>query len=523
MELLRRAGDHLPLLRDRSREARHSSLDEALDWSWQLLDPWAQAALGQLAVFEGRFDMADGEAVLELSDQPDAPWPVDVIQHPLDHSLLMRFHGQHPPLGLLVGVRAFARRRAGPELAAARARHARHMAGFGARDVVHAQDWAPDPRAYLEARLEDLEAAVRFALEADEVGQATMAAVALIRGRRRVGLSDRIIALGTRVLDRSGAPGADRARLRQVLAIAENKRGDAQAGLDLLARGAREDGEVPEVVRIDGLLAEARIRREVGDPQAAELAQEALQRARRLGRPVLEADARTVLMDQCRVSGRLQDAEAHGQRALALFRQAGLVEAEANALLNLGNVLAGLGRLEDALAVSLEGLTTLRSGTNTVSLSIGLLNTGILHARLGQHAEARSLLEEALVLARRLASRHLEAGVLGNLGELLRELGELEAAREMLVLAVEMCAASGWRAIEGAFRGALADVLVDLGRLEKADATLTQAIAGLEHTAYRTDELALRRRRCALLEQHGLPGLAAEQARVATLAQELER
>ena len=279
---------------------------------------------------------------------------------------------------------------------------------------MRAQDWAPDPRLHLSARLEDLDVAAHYAMDQGDVHTATSCAIALAEARRRVGPPDAAIHLGRTLLTLPGAPVDERARLRHALAIMEHKRGGAAEALAFLALGSVEDGLPSPLVRLDGLLVEARIRRETGDPQAQPLAAEALTLARQLGRPVPEAEALTVLMDLHRVAGALAEAEENGLRALALFRRAGVAEGQANALLTLGNVLGGQGRLDKALTMLHEGLDRLRGSGNPVSLAIALLNTGIMHAQRGETAAARTLLEESLELARRLANRHLEAGVLGN-------------------------------------------------------------------------------------------------------------
>ncbi len=50
--------------------ARQATLRAAIDWSWDLLAPWEQAALAQCAVFEGGFTLELAEPVIDL-----AAWP----------------------------------------------------------------------------------------------------------------------------------------------------------------------------------------------------------------------------------------------------------------------------------------------------------------------------------------------------------------------------------------------------------------------------------------------------------------
>ena len=76
---------------------RHATLLKALDDSWDLLTPWEQMALAQCSVFQGGFTLEAAESILELSQWPDAPWGLDVLESLLDHSLL---HTRNTPSGL---------------------------------------------------------------------------------------------------------------------------------------------------------------------------------------------------------------------------------------------------------------------------------------------------------------------------------------------------------------------------------------------------------------------------------------
>ncbi|MEO1272947.1 MAG: tetratricopeptide repeat protein, partial [Myxococcota bacterium] len=89
-QLLARLSQRFTLLRSRKQEvdSHRSTLKTTLDWSWELLTPWEQEALLQCSVFEGSFNLEAAEAVLDLSDWPDAPWSIDTIANLLDKSWL---------------------------------------------------------------------------------------------------------------------------------------------------------------------------------------------------------------------------------------------------------------------------------------------------------------------------------------------------------------------------------------------------------------------------------------------------
>ena len=63
----------------RGAAARHATLRAAIDWSWDLLAPWEQAAFAQCSIFDGGFTLEAAEAVLDLR-VAEAPAAMDVVQ-----------------------------------------------------------------------------------------------------------------------------------------------------------------------------------------------------------------------------------------------------------------------------------------------------------------------------------------------------------------------------------------------------------------------------------------------------------
>lgn len=67
-QLLERLKDRFQLLAGvRGVQARQATLRSAIDWSWALLAPWEQSALGQASVFVGGFTVGAAESVLDLA------------------------------------------------------------------------------------------------------------------------------------------------------------------------------------------------------------------------------------------------------------------------------------------------------------------------------------------------------------------------------------------------------------------------------------------------------------------------
>ncbi|MHA4816667.1 ATP-binding protein [Streptomyces aculeolatus] len=163
-EIARRLGDRFALLRGGSRDApeRHRTLHAVVDWSWNLLEEDARAALRALSVFPGGFT---AEAAHQLLNDDDA---LELLEQLVDQSLLkagdtaagIRFH-------MLETVREFsaAQRAAAGEEEAVTARFlgwardfglAHHDALFGREPLRH---W---PR--LRAEQDNLVLALRYAL-----------------------------------------------------------------------------------------------------------------------------------------------------------------------------------------------------------------------------------------------------------------------------------------------------------------------------------------------------------------------
>ncbi|MCA8938403.1 MAG: protein kinase [Planctomycetes bacterium] len=74
--------------RRRDSSARQATLRGAIDWSWNLLQPFEQLALAQCSVFRDGFFLDAAEAVLDLSCFHDAPFEIDVIEALCEKSLI---------------------------------------------------------------------------------------------------------------------------------------------------------------------------------------------------------------------------------------------------------------------------------------------------------------------------------------------------------------------------------------------------------------------------------------------------
>ncbi len=92
--ILQRLTERFKLLRSRRQDANphQTTLKGTLDWSWDQLTAYEQEALRQCSVFRGSFTLEAAEAVLDLSQWPDAPWVMDLLQNLQDKSWLATSH-----------------------------------------------------------------------------------------------------------------------------------------------------------------------------------------------------------------------------------------------------------------------------------------------------------------------------------------------------------------------------------------------------------------------------------------------
>lgn len=252
-------------------DARYETLRGAITWSYELLGDSERRALQQLSVFVGSFDVRDAAAVIDTEDDGEV---VDIVASLIDRSLLVveRQRGE-VRYRMLETVRVYAREQleASGELAAARNRHARHLA----RVAVRAGELLHGPRevdglAVLAAALDDLRSAFEWCIVAGRWTDAArmITSVPWERVGRTVQweitrMAVRLVAEGPELEPRLDA------RLRGTATIGHWLAGDANAarteGDTALEVAARADDETYIVTA----LAVAWVRWESGDEEGA--------------------------------------------------------------------------------------------------------------------------------------------------------------------------------------------------------------------------------------------------------------
>jgi predicted ATPase/class 3 adenylate cyclase/Tfp pilus assembly protein PilF len=444
--------------------ARQATLRAAIDWSWDLLVPWEQAALTHCAVFEGGFTLELAEQVMDLCAWPDAPPVMDAVQALVDKSLLRtwvpagesRYELHDLYFGMYVSIHEYAGEKLRARgLAAERAvqeRHGRCFAAFGtdaAVEALYVRDGTLRRRV-LAFELDNIVAACRRAVARDDSETAV-----------------RTFRAAWEVLDLHGPFPVAAALGTQVLGLAH---------LNATQRGM-------------ALLTHARTLQRTGQPgQAQPLLDQALDLAHQTGDRRQEGAARSNLGAVLRIQGRMVEARRQLEAALAIEREIGNRRIEGSILTNLGRLHVDQGRVEQGRAQYNQALAIQRELGNRVEEASVLNQLAVILGEAGRLPEARAHFEESLAISQELGDRVAEGEVLNNLGCLHHDQGRLEEARSVYEMALAMHREVGNRRFEGYALGDLGRLHCEQGRFADARACLEQALAITRETADRRIE-----------------------------------
>jgi predicted ATPase/DNA-binding winged helix-turn-helix (wHTH) protein len=548
---------------------RTTTLEGALDWSWDLLEPWEQEALVQCAVFRGGFDLEAADAVLDLSRHVEAPWVLDVVGSLLDKSLLTRDEsGGEPRLGMLVSTREYVQSKSAwtdPESSLATSLRERHFTWYSCLGTDEALDELVGPdgtarRVQLASELDNLHAAGRAAAAAEEgVASAgacrAILAVLELQGPWSAGLelvravlaleslpprlrAKLLVNLGRGAVsrpDRAGEAVRQLSEARDIAAEVGDLRtqGRALAGL---GGAARAEGRLDDATDLyEQALA---LHRESNDRVAegsslggmgmAQLEREELAAAestfdaalrlhQELGNRVAEGNTYGNIAALRNAQNRMDLARESTEAALAIAREVGNRRIEGVLLGNLAIVRTHEGDVEAARALHKAAEALHRETGDANRRGTVLSNLANLHYAEGELEEARECYEEAIRLARLCRNPRAMCISLGNFGEFLMEAGDLDASEASLEEALKLARELGFRTAEGAFGGTRARVLALRGSGDRALVAIEDSIACLSSVGH-LDVLA--RALCERGEIEQLLGSREEARRSLAQAQE---
>jgi predicted ATPase/class 3 adenylate cyclase len=388
--LLQRLDEALPLLAGGAIDLpeRQRTLRATIEWSYDLLDPDAQAAFRRLSVFRGSFTLDAAEAITGAD--------LDQLAALLNHSLLKALGDER--FFLLETLREYARERL--DEAGETAEYAlRHALWY--LDRLQA-DYSVGPRkpdilAWYEAEQDNLRAMLDRLSDAAPIEAARAASLLHFFWMAQRAFAEEHERL-RELLARDGLPQQSRAALLVRLSDVEMHVGQVEAAAATAreALALAEPGTEPHWLAVAELAFHAVHR---GDTEeAVRLGRQALEEAERLDdapRVWAIGHLATILMGV----NRTEEARAVYERFVHEARRSGLVGWEIIGLAELGWLDLLEHDYESSRAAYAAALTQLRSRGDKYSELAALKGLGLASLGLGQRGEARAAFAEMLELA----------------------------------------------------------------------------------------------------------------------------
>jgi predicted ATPase/Tfp pilus assembly protein PilF len=413
---------------------------DALEGSFDELDPHTYGVLLQCAQFRGGFELRAAEAVVQRA--PDAPPLADLLQRLRERSLLSaRASGGdgRARLSLPSTVRELALERCAarvphdPVLAGAAARHMRCFAGL-ATELLR----QPEQRARFVPEHHNALAALRCSLHGSTLD--LPAAFALLRALEPVLLAQ-------------GPAGELASLLDQALELAGDSSQPELYAAQLSARQLR-----------------ARLLAPAGELERAfaELSQ-VIDGARALGARQLEASAQLDLGVAHHFARDLVRAGEHYTRALALLEQDGDIVSEARCVGNLAAIAHDRGALQPALADYRRAIALLEDTSEPRLLANFWGNRALCEHELEHTVLAAESYQRALALLEPLGDARLLGIVLSNYGTLVLEQDGPAAALPLQQRACALLQGAGDPRSDALARGRRAVVHAQLDQSDEAE------------------------------------------------------
>lgn len=402
-QIRQRLEKRFQLLRSSRRDlpGRQQTLEGAIAWSYDLLEPWERAAFCQACVFRGGFTLESAEAVIDLWEHDDAPLAMDAAQTLREKSLLTWSEGRDESdgrFGMYLSVRDFGRMKAS-EVLDDEARDGlveRYVEHYGA--FVEGWEGERKTGAFREA-MDRIEPEIENVIHAHE--QAI--------GRERHEEAARLILNATTTMALRG-PSSRRGPTLVATLDAIGDSGDAALRVDLLCALSQSE--------VDG-----------GDwEEAGTHARSAVELAQACADPVRLGNALVRRGEIERLRGAHEKATEDFLGARAAFEEGGEAPGAARAASGLGSLAWQRGKYDEAIEHFQAAREAFEVIGNTAATARCLGGLAIVYGERGEHQAALDALEEAEESCRALGDLVGLARTLGNKGIELRELERLDEA-----------------------------------------------------------------------------------------------
>jgi predicted ATPase len=397
--ILSRLDDRLKLLTGGARDlpARHQTLRNTLEWSYDLLHQDEKTLFARLSVFVGGFTFEAAEAVCN----PDGK--LDILEGltSLVNNSLLRLEETtdgESRFGMLETIRAYALERLAErgEMEALQTQHAMYYGdaiankmGFMQLYTTNAVQWLN----WLEREHDNIRATLSWCLASPQGVELGAGLVTILfwfwyrRGYFIEGVmwADRLLA--SPFMPAASPPRAIALMSSGMLAVWQGKQ-------DIALTNVQESLAIIQKLEDKQWLA-----------------------------PVLMGNG-VVLINM----GRDREAQPYFEQAVALFKEQNIAPFHAVTLIHLGNVELGLGNLEQAHAYHEEALTEARVIGENWLVSFALNNLGEVARTQGQFDLARKYYEECEALLRTTGDRGDVARFVHNLGYIAQHEEDFELA-----------------------------------------------------------------------------------------------
>ncbi len=395
-KLADRTGQRLTFLRSTARDVpeRQQTLQEALDWSYGLLDLPLQRLFRHLGVFLGGWTVDAVAAICLRHGKPAArDVALDLIEALIDHSLVKRVmlesgstdEHQDPRFYLLETIREYALRQleASGELEAAQLRHAEYYLALAERvePKLYGRDQS-SAVAMLTLEQDNLRAALEWAIEGDETELAQ--------------------------------------RLCGALGIFWEARTAFQEAHRWIDVALEMPGQVSPTIRARLLMAASRLALwEVACERSRELAGQALALYEVLGDEAGKTHAIFQIGDTWHMQGEYVQAAPFLEQSAHRLYEIGDMRTYAFALSRLGAIAILENNFPQEWTRLNEALPLLRQYSEPGLLTVTLVYLGVLSVVQGGLKQSASYLHEGLLLAQKTGNRFMLASDLIAFGCLL--------------------------------------------------------------------------------------------------------
>jgi predicted ATPase len=486
-KILERLPQRFDLLTSRRRDAgtRQQTLKAAIDWSWNLLNPYEKLALAQCSVFRDGFFLEAAEEVLDLSSAGFQPAPavgvsptapgsatvpvspsaegsgetplkligqrpmpliMDVIESLVEKSLLKAYQVPELPgearYRMLESIRDYAERKmANPDALGARA--SRPHRQFHSKEA----GTPTGPEAMRSLRLRHAKYYVSCAEGWDERIYGPEARAALDQIHVEL---ENLFAIQDRLSD-----SHSRLAARAILSVEKtlHLRGPWHPRIHRMEQALRAiDAAIPdhtnrversphtialdserELMRLRLLCAATTAHHDCGDRESmAKLAREGLAYSKALPET---SEVSIWKARMLRIHGQVDfrlgqnnDALACYEEAEAIVRRIGAEVDLSNVLIGRANVLGTQGRFDSSQSAFMEAEAITRKLGSLPGTAIALSNRSNVHKSRGEFELAMACCVEAESIWRQLANRPMVAMVLSNRGNVHLGKGEFDAA-----------------------------------------------------------------------------------------------